>query len=115
MNSTKVASCAFIFLLILWSESLYKEPLYAYTLTYTPTIQADATSLDRFLWLAFSDLALVGVLAGPFFYELMWKGNLAAVVYKAIVVATITVFVNFFKLYYHDPRPFWSADAVQAF
>ena len=60
-------------------------------------------------------MALAGCIAGPFLYDFVWKGNLSAAVYKAIVISTITVFINFFKLYYHDPRPFWSSDAIQAF
>ena len=32
-----------------------------------------------------------------------------------MVIAVITFFVNLLKLRYHGARPFWSADAVQAF
>ena len=64
------------------------------------------------MWLAFTDISLAGVVAGPFFHEFVWRGNLAASVYKATVVTAIITAVNFSKLYYHDPRPFWSADAV---
>jgi len=67
------------------------------------------------LWRAFSDLALIGALGGPFLHEFIWKGDLGVAVYQAVVVGAITVFINFFKLFYHDPRPFWSSDAVQAF
>ena len=36
-------------------------------------------------------------------------------VFYAVAVAAMTFFVNLFKLYYHNARPFWSSDAVQAF
>ena len=36
-------------------------------------------------------------------------------VYNCVVISALTFSMNFLKLRYHDPRPFWSSDQVQAF
>ena len=111
MNS-KIYISACTLLLILWSETFYKDSLYEYTLSYTPTIQANTSEAQQIFWFVYSFLALFAALGGPFIYEFFWRSDIAAAVFKGLVVAAISFFVNFFKLFYHDPRPFWSSDAV---
>ena len=99
-------------MVILATNSLYRESFYSKTMTYTPKIQADASAYDKIMWRVFSDLALFLALAGPFLYQFIWKGDLAMTVYQAIIVCAVTVTINFLKLFYHDPRPFWSSDDI---
>ena len=36
-------------------------------------------------------------------------------VYFSIITSVLIFFINFMKVRYHDPRPFWISDNIQAF
>ena len=60
-------------------------------------------------------MALIGAFGIPCFYSFFVKGDQAMTVYYCVVIAALTFWMNLLKLRYHDPRPFWSSEEVQAF
>ena len=101
--------------LILLTEPLYCEPLYTYSLTLIPAIQQASSPIEQSLWYLYSNMALFCAFGLPFLHCFFWRRDYAMTVYYCVVISALTFSMNFLKLRYHDPRPFWSSDAVQAF
>ena len=105
----------FTLALILALESFYKEALYGYSLDLIPLIQQGASPTKQTMWKLFSDWSLIALSGGPVSYYIFNEPDRAMATYYSVVLSAITFVMNFLKLRYHDPRPFWSSDAVQAF
>ena len=111
----KISTSLIVLALILATEPLYRESLYSYSLEWIPTIRRAASPFQQTFWRLYSDLALFCSFGLPCLYSMFIKGDRAMAVYYAIVIAALTFSMNFLKLRFHDPRPFWSSEDVQAF
>ena len=103
------------FALIIATEPSYRDPLYDYSLTWIPQIQAGASSTKQTAWDLYSDIALYGVLLLSILISLVGRTERSRACYYALSVSVYVTFNNMLKLSYADPRPFWSSDDVQAF
>ena len=108
----KISTSLIVLAIIIATEALYRESLFSYSLAWIPTIQQSASPLQQTFWKLYSDLALFVSFALPCLYSMFLKGDRAMTVYYAIVIAALTFSMNFLKLRYHDPRPFWASDDV---
>ena len=67
-----------------------------------------------FFWSHYSDLGVAaGVSLPPFIlYFILWRRIHA--LYYLFVLSALLFLMNVSKLWYHDPRPFWVSDEIQA-
>jgi membrane-associated phospholipid phosphatase len=78
-------------------------------------MQEAASPLKKNLWRIWSEIALYGCIFLPILVSLVGKRDLPLSTYYSFILTVLAFFSSFLKMFYHDPRPFWSSDDVQAF
>ena len=112
--ASKWSFALFSLVLIFLAEMFYRQPLFNYSLTFIKQIQAGASPGQATLWHAYSNVGLYSIQGVPLVISFVIPSERTRCAYYFAVFLVLMVFQNITKLAYHDPRPFWVSQDVQA-
>ena len=101
--------------IILIVETHYSQPLFESSLDFIIQVQAGASSAASTIWSLYSNVGIAsGVALPPSILLLIYWDRLHSFFYVIMLTAMLAM-MNVTKLWYHQPRPFWVDEEIQAF
>ena len=101
--------------MILMIETWYRQPLFDSSLDFIERIQKDASEAVAVTWEIYSNLGVFSLIAIPpvALYIIWWKRMHSF--YYVIMITSMLAMMNITKLWYHEARPFWVRDNIEAY
>jgi len=106
---------ALTLVVILITEELYRDALFAKSLKVIPHLQKDASFFKIDAWHQFSNIGLLFAILAPTLVSLATVGDRVRTFYYVLCDTAFLTTMSVSKLFYHSPRPFWVSTEVKAF
>ena len=101
-------------IIILFTEPLYNQSLFDESLNLIPQLQHGASNFKIKMWYLFSNVTFYASLLAPILVFLLIFQQRARAFYYVMVFGVALLVTNVMKLKYHQARPFWVSEDVQA-
>ena len=103
-----------LFTILIWEQS-FDQKLFEKSLTVIPNIQAGASETKQNAWNNFSNVGLAVISSVPIIIPYIFISQRARSFYYLFVSLMIEAITAVAKLNYHEARPIWVSEDVQAF
>ena len=109
------AFSTFALVFICITEPSYRDSLFQSSSEDIIEIQSGANKYQVFAWKTYSNAGIGIAVAAPILLSLMIFRQRVRAFFYMLMFTFILVTMNIFKLWYHDPRPFWVDPNIMAF